>query len=357
MLFLSTLLLVCVSVVMVYSASTPVALQRQQSPFWYLMKQGMWVALGVVVLGVAMRFDYERFRKPAVIWTMLGIAGAGLVVVLFGPEVKGARRWLGLGGLGVQPSEFAKLAIIVFTAAILERRMARINEVSYSLTPIALVLVAAVALILREPDFGSAMAIVATVVVMVFAAGLAWRYLVGAALGLLPLAAALLLAAPYRRERLLAFLDPWKDPQGTGFQVIQSQIAVGTGGAFGRGLGGSVQKLYYLPEPHNDFIYAVIAEELGLIGTTVILVCFVILVWRGLRIAVRTQDPFASLLATGISAMIGVQALVNISVVLGLMPTKGIPLPLVSAGGSSLLISMLAIGILLNMSQRAVPDA
>jgi len=335
-LFLATLLLVCASAVMVSSASKSIG-----------SKQLMWVAVGVVVLAGAMRFDYERYKQPPILWTMLGLAGAGLVVVLWGPEVGGARRWLGLGGFGVQPSELAKLAIVVFTAAMLEQRMARINDVKYSMAPIALVVGPAVLLILREPDYGTSLAIVATVALMVFAAGLAWRYLAWAALGLVPAAIALLVAAQYRRERLLAFLDPWKDPQ----------IAVGTGGTFGRGLGGGIQKLHYLPAPHNDFIYAVIGEELGLIGTTVILACFVVLIWRGLRIAARAQDPFASLLATGLTAMIGVQAMVNMSVVLGLLPTKGIPLPLVSAGGSSLLISMLVIGILLNLSQRAVPSA
>jgi cell division protein FtsW len=167
----------------------------------------------------------------------------------------------------------------------------------------------------------------------------------------------LLWIAPYRRDRVLAFLDPWKDPQNTGFQLVQSTIAVGTGGVFGRGLAAGIQKMYYLPEPHSDFIYAVIAEELGLVGATAVLVCFALITWRGLRVAVRAPDAFGALLATGITAMIAVQAFVNISVVLGLMPTKGIALPLVSAGGSSLLINMLAIGVLLNISQHASAEA
>jgi cell division protein FtsW len=356
-LFLATLLLVCASIVMVYSASAPRALEHPQQQFVFLVKQAMWAALGLAILGLAMRFDYQHFKQPAVIWTMLGLAAIGLVVVLFAPAVKGSHRWVGIGGFGIQPSEFAKLAVVVFSAALLERRMSRINDVAYSLTPIGIVILAMVGLILLEPDFGSAMSLVAIAALVIFAAGLAYRYLLGAALAIVPLAGLLLVGAPYRRDRLLAFLDPWKDAQGTGFQLVQSTIAVGTGGVFGRGLAAGIQKLYYLPEPHNDFIYAVIAEEVGLVGATAVLVCFALITWRGLRVASRAPDAFGALLATGITGMIAVQAFVNISVVLGLMPTKGIALPLVSAGGSSLLINTLAIGILLNISQHASAEA
>jgi len=187
---------------------------------------------------------------------------------------------------------------------------------------------------------------------MVFAAGLNYRYLLGSALVAIPVLYIVLISAPYRRRRLLAFLDPWSDPAGDGFQLIQSLISVGTGHVFGKGLMAGVQKLFYLPEPHTDFIYAVIGEELGLIGTTVILICFCVIAWRGARIAMRAEDAFGSLVALGLTAMIAIQALVNISVVLGLLPTKGIPLPLVSAGGSSLLINLLGMGVLLNISQH-----
>jgi len=356
-LFVATLLLAGASIVMVYSASAAQALDNPQQQYKFLMKQAMWAALGLGILGLAVRFDYRNFRQPVVIWTMLGLATIGLVAVLFAPAVKGSHRWLGFAGFGVQPSEFAKLAIVVFTAAVLERRMSRINDVAYSLAPIAVAVIGMVALILPEPDFGSAMSLVAIAAVVIFAAGLAYRYLLGAALAILPLAALLLWIVPYQRERVLAFLDPWKDPQNTGFQLVQSTIAVGTGGVFGRGLAAGVQKLHYLPEPHNDFIYAVIAEELGLVGATAVLVCFALITWRGLRVAVRAPDAFGALLATGLTAMIAMQAFVNISVVLGLMPTKGIALPLVSAGGSSLLVNMLAIGVLLNISQHASAEA
>jgi cell division protein FtsW len=192
---------------------------------------------------------------------------------------------------------------------------------------------------------------------MVFAAGLHYKYFVGGVLAALPVIYIVLVSAPYRRRRLLAFWDPWADPMGDGFQIIQSLIAVGTGGVFGRGLMAGVQKLFYLPEPHTDFIFAVIGEELGLIGATGVLVCFCVIAWRGLRIAMRAEDTFGSFVALGLTTMIAVQAFVNMSVVLGLMPTKGIPLPLMSAGGSSLLISLLGMGVLLNISQHESPEA
>jgi cell division protein FtsW len=313
----------------------------------------MWVALGMAVLGVIMRVDYRLYREPVLIWTVLAVVGLALVAVLFRAPVNSARRWFGIGGIGVQPSELAKLAAIFFIAALLERRMHRINELSYALLPIGLVVLGLVFLILLEPDFGTAMALVIIVVVMVVAAGLSWRYILGAMLVSLPVVYVVLMGAAYRRRRLFAFLNPWRDPLGDGFQIIQSLIAVGTGGVFGRGIMGGVQKLFYLPEPHTDFIYAVIGEELGLIGTTAVLICFCVIAWRGLRIAFRAPDQFGALLALGLTTMLAVQAFVNISVVIGLMPTKGIPLPFVSFGGSSLIMNLLGMGILLNVSQHA----
>jgi cell division protein FtsW len=246
---------------------------------------------------------------------------------------------------------------VLFTALILERRMHRIDEVSYSLLPIGIVVGVLMGLILLQPDFGTAMALLLIVVAMVFAAGLNYRHLVGTVLVALPAIYLVLVSAPYRRRRLLAFWDPWADPLGDGFQIIQSLIAVGTGGVFGRGLMEGVQKLFYVPEPHTDFIFAVIGEELGLIGATGVLACFCLIGWRGLRISLRAQDSFGSFVALGITSMIVVQAFVNMSVVLGLLPTKGIPLPLVSAGGSSLLISLLGMGVLLNISQHESAEA
>ena len=352
-LFLATLLLLFAGVVMVYSASAVMAMERYGHPYMFLIKQAMWSALGLATLAIVMRVDYRTYRQPPFIWVGLGLAVVGLVAVLFSTPINGTRRWFGYGGIGVQPSELAKLAVIVFTAALLERRMHRINELRYSLVPVGVVTAIVVLLVLMEPDFGTAACILAVVGLMVFAAGLDWRYLAFSAAAAIPLAWLVLMSADYRRRRLLAFLNPWDDPLGDGFQIIQSMIAVGTGGTFGKGLMEGVQKLFYLPEPHTDFIYAVIGEEFGLIGTTLVLAAFVVIAWRGLRIAGRAPDSFGSFLAIGVTGMVAVQALVNMSVVLGLMPTKGIPLPFVSAGGSSLVINLIGIGILLNLSQHA----
>jgi cell division protein FtsW len=356
-LFLATLLLVCLSVVMVYSASAVVAMQRYQQPYWFLTKQIMWATLGIALLRMVMSVDYRVYREPVFIWSCLGVVMLGLVAVLFSPAVNNAHRWFSIGGLGIQPSELAKLAAIFFIAALLERRMHRINELGYALLPIGIVVGTLVCLIMLEPDFGTSMSLALIAAVMVFAAGLNYTYIVGAALALLPLVAYVAIGAEYRRRRLLSFLNPWEDPKGDGFQIIQSLIAVGTGGVSGRGLMKGVQKLFYLPEAHTDFIYAVISEELGLIGATLVLLCFCVITWRGLKVALKAPDTFGSFLALGLTTMVAVQAFVNMSVVLGLMPTKGIPLPFVSSGGSSLLINLLGMGVLLNVSQHASTEA
>jgi cell division protein FtsW len=352
-LFLATLALVLVSVVMVYSASALVALERFQQPYLFVIKQIMWALLGIAVLSIVMRVDYRVYRNDTMVWTLLAIVALLLILVLFSRPVNGAKRWFAIGGLGIQPSELAKLAAIVFTAMMLERRMHRVNELRYSILPIALIVGGLVALILIEPDLGTALSLLAIIGIMVFAAGISYRYLLAAVLLSLPALYVTLMSADYRRRRLMTFLDPWADPLGDGFQIIQSLIAVGTGGVLGRGLMQGVQKLFYLPEPHTDFIFAVIGEELGLIGTTVVVCCFAVIAWRGLRTAMRAPDMFGAFLALGLTMMIVVTAFVNISVVLGLMPTKGIPMPLVSFGGSSLLINLLGLGVLLNISQHA----
>ena len=353
LLFTATLLLVCTGVVMVYSASAVMAMDKFKTPYYFLMKQLAWAVMGLAALPMVMRVDYRNYRQPAVIWGALAIVTVALVAVLFGPRVNGATRWLGFAGVGIQPSELAKIAVILFMAALLERRMDRINELGYSLLPIGVVLGLIVGLVLAEPDLGTAACIVMIAAMMVFAAGISYRYVVGLFLAGLPIAVLLISASEYRRRRVFAFLDPWADPLGDGWQMIQSMIAVGTGGVFGRGLMGGVQKLFYLPEPHNDFIYSVIGEEFGLLGTTVVLACFCVIAWRGLRTAVRAPDRFGAFLAIGLTTMIAFQAFFNISVVLGLVPPKGIPLPFVSAGGSSLLINLIGMGILLNVSQQA----
>jgi cell division protein FtsW len=353
-LFTATLLLVCTSVVMVYSASAVVAMERNNDPYLFLVKQGTFALLGLCLMPIMMRLDYRTYRQPVVIWTaVVGVIVALAAVLVIGAEVKGATRWLGIGPLGGQPSEVAKIAVIIFMAALLERRMDRVDEVQYALLPIALVLGTIVALILVEPDLGTAVSVVMIAAVMLFAAGLSYRYVLGALLAIPPAFYILVMTQEYRRKRVLAFLDPWSDPLGDSWQMVQSMIAVGTGGIFGRGLMGGVQKLFYLPEPHNDFIYSVIAEEAGLIGASIVLACFCVIAWRGLRTSLRAPDRFGAFLALGLTTMIAFQAFFNISVVLGLLPTKGIPLPFVSYGGTSLLINLVGMGILLNVSQHA----
>ena len=352
-LFLATLALICASVVMVYSASALVAQERFQQPYLFVTRQLIWAAAGMAVLSIVMRIDYRTYRNDKMIWLLVGGVALMLVAVLFSRPINGTRRWFGFGGLGVQPSELAKVAAILFTALILERRRQRINELGYSLLPIALIVGGLVALILVEPDFGTSVSLIAVIAIMVFAAGISYRYLIGSVLVALPALYVILMQADYRRRRLLIFMDPWSDPLGDGFQIIQSLIAVGTGGVFGKGLMNGLQKLFYLPEPHTDFIFAVISEETGMIGATLVLLCFCVIAWRGMRAAMNAPDSFGAFLALGITMMLVLQALVNISVVLGLMPTKGIPLPLVSNGGSSMLINLLGVGVLLNISQHS----
>ena len=351
-LFLATLALICASVVMVYSASALVALERFQQPYLFVTRQLMWAAGGVAVLSIVMRIDYRTYRDDRLIWILLGVVGFMLVAVLFSRPINGTRRWFGVGGFGIQPSELAKLVAIMFTALMLERRRHRINELGYSLMPIGVIVGVLFGLIVLEPDFGTAVSLLAVIAVMVFAAGISYRYLLGAGLLMLPALYVIMMQADYRRRRLLTFMDPWADPLGDGFQIIQSLIAVGTGGVFGKGLMSGVQKLFYLPEPFTDFIFAVISEETGLLGASMVVLCFGVIAWRGMRTAMRAPDSFGAFLALGITMMLVLQAFVNISVVLGLLPTKGIPLPLVSNGGSSMLINLLGVGVLLNISQH-----
>lgn len=356
MLFLATLLLLSASVVMVYSASAVLALARYGQPYRFLFRQITWAVAGLAILALTMRIDYRRYRQPVVLIPVLIVSIVALVAVLFSSPVNGTRRWFGVGGIGVQPSELAKLTVVLVTAAVLERRMDRIDEPG-AVGPIGVLVAVVSGLVLLEPDFGTALAIALVAAVMVYVAGLSYRLVGAAMLVTLPVLTLALLSADYRRRRLLAFLNPWEDPLGDGFQIIQSQIAVGTGGLFGRGLMEGVQKLFYLPEPHTDFIYAVIAEETGLVGALAILLCFGVIAWRGLRAAVWAPDRFGALVAVGLTTMVTLQAFVNMSVVLGLLPTKGLALPLVSAGGSSLLANLIGVGILLNVSQHAVPGS
>lgn len=362
-LFVAAFFLVCVSVVMVYSALAGRALDASEMPMQIMARQLTWALLGCFLMIVVMRIDYRAWQQPTVVFSALAVVFAGLLLLaamkLFGSghEVKGAVRWLGVGSIGIQPSEFAKLAVVIFIADRLGRRMERVNDWRGELLPVATVLGVMALLILYQPDLGTAVSIGLVAGAMLLAAGLRLQYVGAAAALAAPALYVLVWLVPFRRARVLAFMDPWADPLNTGFQIIQSLIAVGTGGLLGRGLMDGLQKLRFLPEPHTDFIYAVIAEETGLVGALTVLTCFLVIAWRGLRIALNAQDRFGAFLAIGLTTMMAVQALINISVVLGLLPTKGLPLPFVSAGGSSMLVNLIGLGILLNVSQHASIEA
>ncbi len=354
-LFLLTMLLVGFGLVMVYSASFVMAADRFDSGYHFFYRQACWALIGLMGMLGVMRIDYRRYNRPAVIWTLLGVTLLALAAVLVtGPKINGTRRWFSLGGLmSFQPSEVAKLVAVLFTAAVLDRRMHRIGSIRTTLLPIAFATLSLVLLIVTEPDFGTSAVIVCVVMAMAYSAGLAYRHLVALFVPIVVAAVGLVAFEPYRLARITSFLDPWSDPQGAGYQAVQSMLAIASGGLLGRGLMQGQQKIYFLPEPHTDFIFSVVGEELGLVGTTLLLVAFALLAWRGLRIALLAPDRFGSLVALGLTLIVAVQALVNVSVVTAVMPPKGIALPFVSNGGSSLLINMIGMGILLNISQHA----
>jgi len=354
LLFLGVVALLGLGVVMVYSASFPVAMDRFEDPYFFLKRQGFWALLGLAVLWGTMSWDYRRCRS--LVAPLLGLAFLLLVLVLvppFGQEINGTRRWLRWGGFSFQPTELAKLALVLYLAEFLARRPVAVERFDRGFLPPLLVAGAMALLVLLQPDLGGSVALVAVVLAMLFVAGARVRHMAGVAAAALPLVALAAMAAPYRVRRLLAFLDPWADPRGAGFQIIQSYLALGGGGLLGRGLGESRQKLLYLPEPHTDFIFAILGEELGFAGAALTVALFGLVLWRGVRIGLRVAEPFGALVAVGVTAMLATQALVNLGVVVGLLPTKGLPLPFVSFGGSSLLVAMAGVGLLLSISQHA----
>jgi cell division protein FtsW len=352
-LFATVVVLVLFGAVMVFSASAVLASQRYGSSYYFLSRQVIWAVLGLATMVAVMNLDYRRLAAPPVIFTALAVQLMLLVAVLFADRSHNAHRWFHLGPVTFQPAELTKIVMVIFLASFLARRRDMVNDWKHTLAPIALVAGVSIALVLKEPDLGTSLAITLIVAAMLFAAGLGLSYFVYGALVAAPLLYALVFFVSYRHNRLLAFLNPYADPLGKGFQIIQSTIAVGTGGIDGVGLMEGKQKLFFLPEPHTDFIFAVIGEELGMLGTVAVLALFGVILWRGLRAAAACSNEFGRLLATGLTVMVVGQALVNISVVLGLMPTKGIPLPLISYGGSSLLMNLFALGMLLNISQHS----
>jgi cell division protein FtsW len=347
------MVLVFVGLVMVFSASAVMAKERYGSGYTFLLRQLSWAIAGIAAMAVGMRIDYRRYKHPAVVFSLLGVTTLLLISVFFLDRAHHTHRWIHRGGFSFQPSEMAKPALILFLAFFLENRARSMNDCRKTLLPALLPVLVFLGLIVLQPDLGTAIACAAISGCLLFVAGLNVRYLGYGLLGsLLPLYF-LIFHVAYRRDRILAFLNPYSDPQGRGFHIIQSLIAVSTGGITGVGLMEGKQKLFYLPEPHTDFIFAVTAEELGLMGALVVVVLFAAFLWRGMRCALRIPDMFGRLLAIGITSMVVVQAFINISVVLGLMPTKGIPLPFVSYGGSSLFLTLACVGVLLNITKHA----
>ena len=347
MLFVATLVLVCVSMAWVYSASMGRTRAADVTAFAFF-KQVMWAALGLATLLIAARIDFRTYRSQMLMLALAAVTLVGLVLVFFFRPIGGSHRWVRLSdAVGLQPSELAKLLAVMVSASLLAERVENRDSLNPALLRIVSMFAVFAALILPEPDLGSVLIMGAVLVAIAFAAGMPYRYLTLALAGSCVLGAAAIVAKPYRLQRVIGYLT---DPP---FQTKQALIAVGSGGTWGRGFAQSVQKMFYLPASQTDSIFAVIGEEAGLIGTTIVLVCFAIIIWRGLRVAFNAPDVYGTLLATGITALIGVQAALNMSVVLNLVPQKGVALPFVSAGGSSLLVSLVAMGILLNLSQHA----
>lgn len=351
-LFGATLLLVLLGLVMVFSASAVMAKDRFGSPYTFVLRQIGWACAGVLAMVALMRVDYRRYKHPAVVFTLLGVTMVLLVAVLFLDRSHNTHRWIRFGPFSFQPSELAKPALILFLAYFLETRTKSIEDWKHTLLPAVLPSLIFSLLIVKQPDLGTALVCMAMTASVLFVAGMEIKYLGYGILASLPFLYYLLFHVGFRRQRMLAFVNPWADPQGAGFHMIQSLIAVGTGGITGLGLMEGKQKLFYLPEPHTDFIFAVIAEELGLIGTIAVVALFAVFCYRGMRAAIRTSDLYARFLAVGITGTVAIQAFFNISVVLGLLPTKGIPLPFISYGGSSLFITLACVGVLLNISQQ-----
>ncbi|MFC5403057.1 stage V sporulation protein E [Cohnella soli] len=348
----ATIGILAIGIVMVYSASAVAAFHDYGDSYYYVKRQVVFGVLGVVSMFITMNVDYTRWRK----WAAPGLLVCfGLLVIVLVPGVGvvrgGARSWLGIGSFGIQPSEFMKLAMILFLAKFLSERQNQITLFTKGLLPPLAILGTAFGLIMLQPDLGTGMVMIGASLLAIYVSGARLAHLGGLALLGVAGLGALIAAAPYRLQRITAFLDPWQDPLGAGYQSIQSLYAIGPGGLVGLGLGMSRQKYNYLPEPQTDFIFSILAEELGFIGGALLILLFLLLIWRGMRTAITITDPFGSLLATGIVGIFAVQVLINVGVVIGMLPITGVTLPLVSYGGSSLTLLLTALGLLLNLSR------
>ena len=352
----TVMMLLAIGLVMVFSASAIIDGQSRGDIYFHLRRQALWALMGFGGLLFFSHYNYWKLRR----WTNIALlVNLLLLLAVFipglGVEAGGAHRWIRVAGVTLQPSELTKLVMVLFASAYLSRKGVRMQYFLEGAFPVLAVLGVFFGLILLQPDLGTALAIAGTSMLVIFVAGMPLRQLVVAALSGLPLAGYLMVSEPYRLQRILSFRDPWADPLRSGFQIIQSFYALGPGGLFGVGLGRSRQKLFYIPEPQNDFIFAIIGEELGFIGAACVLLLFFLLLWRGFKVAMSAPDMFSSLLATGLISTVSLQALLNIAVVIGSVPVTGINLPLISAGGSSLFFTMCSMGVLLNISKYTKP--
>ena len=350
-LFITATLLTVFGLVMVYSASSTVALSRYGASAHFFIRQLAFAVAGYVMMIALMRTDYRIWEKEKPLWWLLAGCFVMLVLVFAQPTVNHAHRWFRYGPLSFQPSEIVKLVLLIFLASYLRKHESEINDLRTRLLPCLALVALFAGLIAIEPDLGQALCVLAITVLLLFIAGLSWVYIAGAGLLSIPVFYFGVVRVPYRWERVKVFLNPFHDPLGAGWNVSQSLTAVGNGGVLGLGLGDSRQKMFFLPEAHSDFIFAVISEELGLLGASFVLLMFLIFFYRGLKITFRAPDKFGFYLGMGITMLVVLQALVNISMALSLMPAKGIALPFVSQGGSSLLLNLMATGILLNIAQ------
>ncbi|MGB8324399.1 MAG: putative lipid II flippase FtsW [Candidatus Acidiferrum sp.] len=359
-LFAVTLILCLMGAVMIFSASAVTAQQQYGHSYIFVLRQVVWLLAGLGGMFALMKLDYHRLKEPAVVYTSVCLVLVMLVGTFFLDKSHATHRWIKVGPIGIQPSELAKLAVILYLAWFLDMRRRSATSMEFNkqdllhtILPCVAPVLACVALIVAQPDLGTSVDIVLIMTAILFVAGLSWKWLAVGLAAAMPALFLLISHVSYRQARVMAFLNPDSDPKGAGFQLLQSLIAVGSGGFTGVGLMESKQKLFYLPEAHTDFIYAVICEELGFIGAVVVITLFAVYAWRGLRAAFNAPDGFGRMLALGVTAMVLFQSLINFAVVLGMMPTKGIPLPFVSYGGSSLLVMLLATGVLLNVSQQS----
>ncbi|MDX1762694.1 MAG: putative lipid II flippase FtsW [bacterium] len=351
-LMVDALFLSALGVVMVYAASAYMAMDRYQDPVFFLKRQITYFVVGVLAMLAMANFNYAHLR-----WAVFPLLFASLVLMVLvlvpgiGVKVGGAQRWIQLGGVTFQPAEVTKIGLILYIAHSLKKKQEKMKDFVYGFTPYVVILGVFFILLILQPDLGTAVSLSAVVLSMLFMAGARLRYLLSLALVSIPVMYILIMGEGYRRRRFFAFLDPWKDASDSGFQIIQSFLAIGSGGLTGMGLGEGKQEFLFLPAPHTDFIFAIIGEQLGFVGAVTVVLAFALFLYRGLLISVRSVDPFGRYVALGLTLMISLQALINLAVVVGLLPTKGITLPMVSYGGSSLLMTFIGVGILLNVSK------